>query len=108
MFGRRSPATPSKAWISTRPTDLGRQRFGLRSGNGIPAWALAISAARAAASSLGGGGPDSLLARALRIGAGMLSALNRLRLEAASGKHCAAFLRELRHGKRPARLAGPR
>src|SRR6476620_3159899 len=51
------------------------QRFGLRSGNGIPACVLAISAARAAASSLGGGGPESLLASALRIGAGIVSAL---------------------------------
>ena len=51
------------------------QRFGLRSGNGIPAWVLAISAARAAASSLGGGGPDSLLASTLRIGTGIISAL---------------------------------
>src|SRR6478736_3189374 len=34
--------------------------------------------------------------------------IDRLRLEAAGGKHSAAFLRKLRHRKRPARLTGPR
>ena len=51
------------------------QRFGLRSGKGTLGRVLAISAARAAALSSGGGGPDSLLAKALRIEAGMLCSL---------------------------------
>jgi hypothetical protein len=51
------------------------QRLGLRSGNGIAACILAISAARAAASSFGGGGPDSLLARAFKTGCGIVPAL---------------------------------
>src|SRR6476619_3548822 len=51
------------------------QRLGLRSGNGIAACILAINAARAAASSFGGGGPDSLLARAFKTGGGIVPAL---------------------------------
>ena len=51
----------------------GHQRCGLRSGNGTFEL-LASSACRVAGSSLGGGGPLSLLARALRIGSGIVSA----------------------------------
>src|SRR5262245_44090116 len=75
------------AWTSKRRIDGGLrlrreplrteklQRLGLRSGNGIAACILAISAARAAALSLGGGGPDSLLARAFKTCGGMVPAL---------------------------------
>ena len=72
---RRHGAVAFLLRLASSLIDARYQRFGLRSGNGIPAWVLAISAARAAASSSGGGGPDSLLARALRIGAGMVCAL---------------------------------
>ena len=58
-----------------RPRTEELQRLGLRSGNGIAACILAISAARAAASSFGGGGPDSLLARAFKTGGGIVPAL---------------------------------
>ena len=60
---------------STQKRQKKHQRFGLRSGKGIAACILAISAARAVASSLGGGGPDSLLARAFKTCGGMVPAL---------------------------------
>src|SRR6185369_1002858 len=50
------------------------QRMGFRSGNGTLE-VLASNACRVAASSLGGGGPVSLLARALSTGSGRVSAL---------------------------------
>src|SRR5262245_35633721 len=74
------------AWTSKRPIDGGLrsrreplwteklQRLGLRSGNGNAACTLAISAARAAGSSLGGGGPDSLLASAFKTCGAMVPA----------------------------------
>src|SRR5262245_51538350 len=78
------------AALSSPATDKAicqRQRCGLRSGK-----------------SLGGGGPDSLLATAFTTSGDMVLELTSC-VEVTSGKHCAAFLRKLCHRKRPARLA---
>ena len=72
-------------------------RFGLRSGRGTLEL-LASSAWRDAASSRGGGGPVSLLARALSTGSGRGSALSGTGgSNPPRSQHGATFLRQLAH-----------
>src|SRR5262245_60745216 len=111
--GLKCHDTRSTAWTLKRRTDGGLlssrettwrclrteklQRLGFRSGNGTSARVLAISAARAAASSLGGGGPDSLLARAFKTCGGMLPALTGTGSKPPAVSTVLPLLRKFRH-----------